>query len=95
MKSKKEIAVERYYGMHHRKVFLEGVKYAETWISVNDELPEIPEGKTESDTLILKSGETIFIGNYGIDHLDGTKLFWTNHVMSEYPITHWRYLNVK
>lgn len=73
-------------------IFKAGVEFAQEWISVEEELPEIGE---KVITKMTKDKRT----SYGI----ATRIreeweinaHWIDHTFSNMNITHWRYINLK
>ncbi|HWR94115.1 MAG TPA: hypothetical protein VN192_02825 [Flavobacterium sp.] len=82
----KEQAVNEIIGNQGKRAFIKGVEFAESWISVENELPELREFSLVklSDGTIMYAKFTVF-GNW--------EIFWSGGIgkMNLYrPVTHWR-----
>lgn len=72
--------------------FVAGVEFAQQWISVNDELPEVDESG-ESDLIIMKIDHFCYTGYYNAENI---KNKWIELITKKpYNPTHWRPINLK
>ena len=71
------------------EMFEAGVQFAQRWIPVEEELPEIDESG-ESDLILMKIDHFIYVGNYTEDGE------WVELTTREkYTPTHWRQIELK
>ena len=106
MKSKEQVAKEYAdemfsFGCNYasKNSFLAGVAFAEQWIDVNEELPEINKGSNRSNCVLLKvkgKGDR-FTGYYHRWTDDEDKEFHQFYIYDTWnpqdKVTHWRPIN--
>ena len=78
--------------------FTAGVKYAQRWISVEDELPEkntsLMNGKWSTEDVIVLTAHGDISDNRRIKNIDG-EWVWLYSYDGDIPITHWRQIELK
>jgi len=73
-----------------KESFKAGVEFAQSWIDVNDELPERIEDWPYSDEVLTKTDK----GHYWLEQFDYEENDWTCSFVNG-KVTHWRPIEVK
>ena len=82
-------SVELKFVGKYQQAFKAGAEFAQRWISVEEELPEIDESG-ESDLILMKIDHFVYVGNYTEDRE------WVELITREkYTPTHWRPIELK
>jgi hypothetical protein len=68
--------------------FVEGVEFAQRWISVEDELPE----NSDNEQLLLVKNTN---GRIMLCYYYRNNIFWSNAFGKMLNITHWRHIKLK
>ena len=72
-----------------RKSFMAGVKFAQRWISVEEELPNIEEGRFSELVLTNNVNNHVMLERYEPDYNQFTNIRYDS------PVTHWRPIEYK